>query len=204
MSLIAALRRKWDYSVENPGAGRLLYREGNHEYTFPVYEEDGVLVVAGVPSSHRVHLFFSSHAGGREFSTAAAGRILPRITEHLRLGGARVKIFDRAGDGEEKFEFYPELFEHRNRASELLEEAGYTWFSDFSALEPLHEDYGLEVSGIQNERDIRPILEALQRGFPQWHHQKVCLHDGGREPGWTAIICMFPSQACNSGLFEED
>lgn len=204
MSLIAALRRKWNYSVENPGAGRLVYREGNHEYTFPVYEEDGVLVVAAVPSSHRIHLFFSSHSGGREFSTAASERILPRITEHLQQGGARVKIFDRAGDGGEKFEFYPELFEHRNRASELLEEAGYTWFSDFSALEPLHEDYGLEVCGIQNERDIRPILEALQRGFPQWHHQKISRQDGGREPGWTAIICMFPSQTCNSGWFDED
>ena len=104
----------------------------------------------------------------------------------------------------EDFEFYPELFEHRGRAAELLEAAGYTWFSDFSSIDLLHEEHGLEICGVQNEQDIKPIMEALQRGFPHWHHQKIYLHDCGREPGWTVSICMFPSRSRNSEWYDGD
>ena len=47
MGIIGALTKKFHYSVQVPGLGRLVYREGNHEYTFPVYEEDGAVVVVG-------------------------------------------------------------------------------------------------------------------------------------------------------------
>ena len=198
MSIIAALTKKWSYSVENPGAGRLVYREGNHEYTFPIYGEDGVLVVVGTPSSQRVHFFFNWYPCHREFSTIARKRILPRIAEHFRMAGVRVRVFDRDGHDTGDFEFYPELFGHRSRVAELLEAAGYTWFSDFASIEPLHEEYGLEICGIKNERDVRPIAEALQRGFPHWHHQVTSLQDDGREPGWTVSLSMFPARCCNS------
>src|SRR5579885_1135368 len=98
MSMLAALAKRWHYSVENPGAGRLLYREGNREYTFPIYEENGVLVLVGVPSSQRIHFFFNWHwHPEQEFSVAARERILPRIEEHLRAAGAEVRVFERGG-----------------------------------------------------------------------------------------------------------
>jgi hypothetical protein len=197
MSLFAALTRKWHYSVENPGAGRLLYREGNREYTFPLYQEKGALVLVGVPSAQRIHFFFNWYAHHQEFSAAARDRILPRIEKHLRATGARVRVFER-GRSDENFEFYPELFEERGRAAELLEEAGYTWFKDYCAIDLLHGEYGLEICGIQNEEDVRVIAAALRGGFPHWHHQSVCLHEPGREPGWTVALCMFPARLRSS------
>src|SRR5580700_3275482 len=107
MSMLAALAKKWHYSVVNPGTGRLVYREGNREYTFPLYEEDGELVLAGMPSSQRIYFFFNWYGHPQEFSTAAQRRILPRIQEHLREAGARVRVFERAGQAEGDFEFYP-------------------------------------------------------------------------------------------------
>src|SRR5579872_6389933 len=185
MSILAALTKKWNYSVENPGEGRLVYREGNREYTFPIYEEADAWVLVSVPSSQRIHFFFNWYWHPREFPSAARERILPRIEEHLRAAGVNVKVFERGDDEGEDFEFYPELFEHRNRASELLEAAGYTWFSDYSSIDLLHEEYGLEICGVQNEQDVKLIAEALKQGFPHWHHHKICLHDYGRDPGWS-------------------
>ena len=86
----------------------------------------------------------------------------------------------------------------------MLEEAGYTWFSDYGSIEIVHEDYGLEIGGIQNDLDVNPIVEALRRGFPHWHHCQVSLHDYGREPGWMVSISMFPSRPCNSGWYDGD
>ncbi len=192
MSMLGALAKKWNYSVQSPGAGRLLYREGNREYTFPIFQENGVFILVGVPSSQRIHFFFNWYAQPQEFPPAARDRILPRIEEHLRAAGERVRIFDREEPGGD-FIFYPELFESRNRAIELLEAAGLQWFSDYASIDLLHGEYGLEIGGIQNESDVRIIAEALQDGFPHWHHQNVCVHDHGREPGWTVALCMFPS-----------
>jgi hypothetical protein len=203
MSLFAALTQKWHYSVENPGAGRLLYREGNREYTFPLYREEDTLVLVGVPSTQRIQFFFNWHTDTLEFSAAARERILPRIRKHLQATGVEVRIFERDGP-DENFEFYPELFDHRSRVAELLEEAGCTWFRDYSSIDLLHAEYGLEICGIQNEPDVRVIASVLQRAFPHWHHQNICLHEPGREPGWTVALCMFPARLRNSEWPDED
>src|SRR5882724_168247 len=127
MSMLGTLAGKWNYSVQSPGAGRLLYREGNREYTFPIFRDKEGLVLVGAPSSQRVHFFFGWHIQEREFSALARERILPRIAAHLRAQGERVRIFER-GEGGEFFYFYPELFAHRGHASNLLAEAGFDWF----------------------------------------------------------------------------
>ena len=80
-----------------------VYREGNREYTFPIYEEDGVLVLVGVPSSQRIHFFFNWYWHPQEFPAAARERILPRIEEHLRAAGARMRVFERDDDEEGGF-----------------------------------------------------------------------------------------------------
>ncbi|MDB6067093.1 MAG: hypothetical protein JWR26_3301 [Pedosphaera sp.] len=205
MSIIAALTKKWNYSVESPGVGRLAYREGNREYTFPLYEDEGVLVLVGVPSSQQIHFFFNWHPlFARELSSAARERILPRILDFLRGTGAKAILFDRTGQRGRDFEFYPELLEYQTVASELLEEAGYIWFKDFSSIEIVQEDYGLEISGMRNERDGRRVLKALQQGFPHWHHYKVSQQDYGREQGWMVAISMLPPRPCNSGSYDGD
>ena len=204
MSIIGTLAKKLNYSVTVPSAGRLVYREGNREYTFPVYEEQGAVVVVGTPSSERVHFFFNWYPSRRDFPPAARARILPRLEAHLRAGALSVRVHDREAEGACALEFHPELFAHRGRASELLESAGYSWFSDYSSIDPVHEDYGLEICGIQNDRHVKPILDALQAGFPHWHHHHYCLHEAGREPGWSVTLCMFPPKACNSGRFDGD
>lgn len=190
MSLLAALAKRWNYSVKNPGGGRVLYREGNREYVFPIFQENGEIVLVSEPSSQRIHLFFNSCAEPREFSIATRDRILPRIVEHLRDAGTNVRVFHRPEQGD--FVFYPELFDSRNRAIELLEAAGLHWFSNYASIDLLHGEYGLEIGGIQNEADVAIIADALQRGFPHWHHQNACVYDHGREPGWSVALCMFP------------
>jgi hypothetical protein len=204
MSIIGVLAKKLNYSVKTPSAGRLVYREGNHEYTFPVYEENGEVVVVGTPSSERVHLFFNWYPSRPEFPLAARARILPRLAAHLRAEDFQVRVFDREPPDGPGFVFHPELFEHRGRASALLEDAGYAWFSDYSSIEPVHEDYGLEICGIRDDRDVKPILDALQEGFPHWHHHNYCQHEGGREPGWSVAISMFPPKICGSERHDGD
>jgi hypothetical protein len=200
---MSVLRRNWHYSVKSPGAGRLVYREANCEYTFPIFEQNGEMVLVGTPSSQRTHLFFNWYPNHREFPNAARERIVPRIAAHLRAEGLNVRVFEREVDAVASFEFYPELFEDRNRALEMLEEAGFAWFSDFTSIDPVHEDYGLEISGVKEE-DVKPIMNALEQGFPHWHHHKYSLHDGGREPGWSVILCMFPPKSCNAGSYDGD
>lgn len=200
---MSILKRNWHYSVKSPGAGRLVYREANSEYTFPIYEEDGVLVLVGTPSSQRTHLFFNWYPNRREFPASVRRRVLPRIAAHLRAEGASVRVFERDREGTADFAFHPELYEDRSRATELLEEAGYTWFVDYTSIDPVHEDYGLEISGIKEE-DVKAIMDALQGEFPHWHHHKYSMHEGGREPGWTIILCMFPPKSCNAGSYDED
>ncbi|MDB6112372.1 MAG: hypothetical protein JWR69_4122 [Pedosphaera sp.] len=203
MSILTALRKKWNYSVESPESGRLVYREGNREYTFPIYEEDGSLVLVGVPSSQRIHFFFNWYWHPTDFPSTAAVRIFPRIVEHFSASGWVVRVLTRGDAEEQELEFHPELFEHRGRASELLEDAGFIWFSDYNSIDLVHEEFGLEIGGIPNERAVKSILAALKRGFPHWHHTQVCNHEQGREPGWTLAICMFPPKSCTSGSYDE-
>ena len=198
MSIFTALTRRWNYSVERPGAGRLIYREGNQEFTFPVYEEDGCLVLVGWPSSRRIYFFFNSHQQSEEFTAAERARIIPRVETHLRASGISVKLFQRDEQEEGAFELHSELFGHRSRATELLEAAGFTWLCDFSSIDALHEEYGLEICGIRDEACAEAIAGVLRQGFPQWHHQTLGRTEGGREPGWTIAICMFPALAFHS------
>lgn len=203
MNMLGTLVQKWNYSVQHPGAGWLLYREGNREYTFPIYLDGGALVLVGEPSSQRIHFFFTWHAQEQEFTAAARDRILPRIAGHLRAQGERVRVFER-GAANEDFCFYPELFAHRGRACELLETAGFDWFADYSAIELLHGEYGIEVCGIQQEDHARCIGGILRAGFPHWHHLNICRQDQGRDPGWAVSLCMFAPQSCAAGWREED
>jgi hypothetical protein len=203
MSILTALQRKWKYSVKSPGVGRLVYREGNREYTFPIYEENGVLMLVDIPSALRIHFFFNWYAQPCDFSPATRARIVPRIVEHLRTHGMDVTVFSRGNDGNRKLEFHPELFEYRACASDLLAEAGFAGFGDYAAIDLVHEEYGLEITGIRDEIDARKMLVMLGRDFPHWHHRRVYFQQHDGEPGWTLVICMLASEPCVSGWHDE-
>ena len=66
------------------------------------------------------------------------------------------------------FRFAPELFECRNHVMTALGEAGFNWLSHFSAVDPLHDVYGIEVCGIRARDDAVSILDLLIRMFPSW------------------------------------
>ena len=66
------------------------------------------------------------------------------------------------------FRFFPELFEHRTLAIDALAERGFMWLSHYSAVDPMHEEFGLEVCGIHAEQDAKAIQMLLEKLFPSW------------------------------------
>lgn len=190
------------YTVVVNGPGRVVYREGNREYLFPFYEEDGDLIVSGEPTKQRVHLFFGWYWLTARVSEMEVERILPRVIGHFRNTGRRVRAFDRGNADGQGFVFHPELFEARARASDAIEVAGFSMFSDYSSIDLLHEEYGLEICGIRKEKDVETITKALQLTFPHWHFTGVCFKCGRRDPGAKLRIHMFRRRS-SGGRFED-
>lgn len=189
------MKREPRYQIEQPAAGIIAYREGCKEHQFPVFEQDGETVFVEWPTRQRILLALVTWGWTRvprEFSKADRERITPRVVEHLRREGKPVRVMAPSSNGDAGLEFRPELFECRSRASELLTEAGLEWFSDYGSIDLLHEEYGLEVGGIQQEAKVDPIVEVMRKGFPHWHYYGLCRKDCGREPGWKFAIHMFP------------
>lgn len=71
---------------------------------------------------------------------------------------------------------------------EALSAAGFEWPSAYSAVDPLHDVYGIEVCGIVERDDVPKIRALLRRLLPDWHHGHVYFKEHGREPGWKVII----------------
>jgi hypothetical protein len=86
------------------------------------------------------------------------------------------------------FRFSPELFGIRTEVMEALEQAGFQWLSHYSAVDCLHDLYGVEVCGIHEKEDAATIQEILVEMFPGWHVGCRCYKDRGRDPGWKVQI----------------
>src|SRR5687768_5471674 len=84
--------------------------------------------------------------------------------------------------------FHPELFEQRARALEHLSEAGLVWLSDFSTVDLLQEDYGVEVCGISEESAANHIADLLCDLFPDWRYGRISYQDKSRDRGWKVEI----------------
>ena len=69
------------------------------------------------------------------------------------------------------FRFAPELFQYRNDVMAELHERGFDWLSHYSAIDPMHDVYGIEVCGIPDEDDAVSILEILIEMYPDWMPQ---------------------------------
>jgi hypothetical protein len=68
----------------------------------------------------------------------------------------------------DSFRFAPELFEVRNDVMARLSEEGFDWLSHYSAVDPIHDEYGIEVCGIRERDDAVAILQLLIEMFPRW------------------------------------
>ena len=67
-----------------------------------------------------------------------------------------------------EFRFCPELFEIRALVQERLTDRGFEWFSHYSAVDLLHDTFGIEVCGIRERDDAVAIQRVLCRMFPDW------------------------------------
>ena len=66
------------------------------------------------------------------------------------------------------FRFAPELFELRNEVMQRLTDEGFDWLSHYSAVDPIHDEYGIEVCGIVERCDASAIQRLLISMFPSW------------------------------------
>ena len=66
------------------------------------------------------------------------------------------------------FRFAPELFEVRTNVMERLTNEGFNWPSHYSSVDPIHDDYGIEVCGILQREDAVSIQQLLISMFPAW------------------------------------
>lgn len=194
---------KWKrkYKIERAQPGVLTYREGGTQFRFPIYDEDGEVVFVAWPTSQHIFLYFLS--GGwarvpRQFSKPDRERITAHVIEHFRRDGVPVRVLTKPNEDEQSLQFHPELFDYKGRASGVLDTAGFAWFSDYSSIDLLHDEFGLEVCGIQEESSLEPIANAMRREFPQWHYNHICCKDCGRDPGWKFALHMFPRR-CGGG-----
>jgi hypothetical protein len=90
------------------------------------------------------------------------------------------------------FRFEPILFAHRAKAMDALGEAGFEWFSHFSSLDILHDVFGLEVCGIDNQELALNLRSVLCQIFPTWKYSRLIYRNGELDPGWKVIIHRDP------------
>lgn len=91
------------------------------------------------------------------------------------------------------FQYRPELLEARVVALTALADAGYTWLSDFGAVDVVHDAFGLEVTGIDDESEAAKILFVLMQTFPEWRYSRLWYVDQNvGEIGWKAVITRDP------------
>ena len=84
--------------------------------------------------------------------------------------------------------FSPELFEARTDVIAELSNRGFEWLSHYSSVDPIHDVYGIEVSGIRDSEDAAAILDILCEMFPDWKPGRLRYKDYGSEPGFKAKV----------------
>ena len=86
------------------------------------------------------------------------------------------------------FVFHPELFDAKTRAQEALTDGGIMWLTDYSSCDLLHEEYGLEVEGLPDEKTAREALQILRRTFPEWKLGTIWYRDY-LDTRWCTALC---------------
>ena len=88
----------------------------------------------------------------------------------------------------EGFAWHPELFEHRARLLQALAAAGLVFGQDFSSVDLLHDEFGLEVCGIAFEKTALFIVNrVMPAAVPDLSVRFHFIRDRRQEHGWTAV-----------------
>ena len=87
------------------------------------------------------------------------------------------------------FTFRPALLEHRARAMEVLDSAGYVWLRSFSSIDLDHEDNFMEVCGIQDCETAQAIGRVIGKSF-RGCRCFVRNEDDGIEHGWAVEVYL--------------
>jgi hypothetical protein len=118
------------------------------------------------------------------------------------------------------FEFKPELFEYRQQIIEVLAAADFWWLSSFRSIDIDHQEFALEIDGVQTEDVARGIVDVLSAKF-KWAFYVFCrdyddedwfiridpLHSGvvfvgrddGRYPGLSSFkFYESPKEGCRA------
>jgi hypothetical protein len=90
------------------------------------------------------------------------------------------------------FRFAPELLDVRNAVIAKLRERGFEWLTHYSAVDVMHDVYGIEVCGIHEEDEASSILAVLREMFPRWNTWRTYHKDHGRDPGFWVTIQRDP------------
>lgn len=111
----------------------------------------------------------------------------------MRPDGSEIgRLHSSPMTGPAGFQFHPELFDFRALAMEGLTEAEYQWFSHYSSVDLVHDEYGLEVCGIRHEDDAVAMMGILEKVLPGWRAYGLHLKQHGREPGWKFTVVRTP------------
>jgi hypothetical protein len=107
-------------------------------------------------------------------------------------GGANAAEHPNEVADRDVFRFAPELFEVRNAVIAELRERGFEWLTHYSAVDVMHDVYGIEVCGIHKEDDASNILAVLRQMFPSWSTCRTYHTDHGRDQGYWVTIQRDP------------
>jgi hypothetical protein len=89
--------------------------------------------------------------------------------------------------------FHPELFDIRAQVIAKLATAGFLGMTDFSSVDLLHEEFGVEVSGILDLESAKKMQLLLCDLLPDWPYTSAHYIDYGIEPGWVIEITRDPT-----------
>lgn len=101
------------------------------------------------------------------FSRRANDRCIPARLNNLDANDLDANEYQDEGE-EDVFRFAPELFEVRTDVMAELSDRGFDWLSHYSAVDPIHDTYGIEVCGIHDQEDAVAIQNLLIELFPRW------------------------------------
>ena len=94
------------------------------------------------------------------------------------------------------FSFHPELLGARATFLQVLNENDLDLFSNFTSVDPDHEDCGLDVEGVKDKSDAIKIHRLFKETFPLWKHRSIIQTDSG----WKVYCSKDAPRAYNRGF----
>jgi hypothetical protein len=69
-----------------------------------------------------------------------------------------------------------------------LEREGYRFLESYTAIDLIHEEYGLEVCGVREYDDAQRIIDILCCTFNNWVWRSCYYDDYSLDIGWKIVV----------------